>query len=747
VSRESGATNRLSRESSPYLLLHQHNPVDWYPWGDEAFRRARDEDKPIFLSVGYSTCYWCHVMERESFSDATIAELMNREFVNIKLDREERPDLDEIYMTATQVLTGQGGWPNSLFLTARLEPFFAGTYFPPEDRHGQPSFSRVLVSMADAWSNRRKDIEAQAESVAGAIRHYLDRRSAPAPQPPGPGFPSRSLTALERRYDARWGGFGGAPKFPSPSNLFLLAELAGDSPRAAEMLTTTLDQMARGGLYDQLGGGFHRYATDAEWKVPHFEKMLYDNGLLLELYALEWERTGDPSMARVVRQTAGFLAREMTSPEGAFWSAMDAETDGHEGAFYVWTRDELVEALGEEDAGFLAPLLGFDGAPFFEGRYFVLHQPRDIETQARARRVDVDDLLAEIAPLRRELLDRRGERPELLIDDKILTDWNGMAISGLATAARLLADDSLAEQASRAADLLLTTARDAQGTLLHSSRRGEGRVRAFLSDYAYLTRGVLALYEATGEPRWVEAAVGLCEEQQRRLGDPLGGFFTAEESDDLLARSKELVDGAVPAANAIAVLNLLALAESTGEVRWRDDAERALRSFAAAVEQQPEAARMIAVAVRRYHGGAPAEGDVGSPEEQTTLAARSVEAVKIECSRGEPDADGWARLEVAVEIAEGLHLQANPAGADYLVPTELEASNAELRDVRYPRGEPLEIDFASQPVSVYTGELQIVARIRGEGELHLAYQPCTETGCLPPVRVAIGSPRDSSEER
>ncbi len=295
-------TNRLADESSPYLLLHQHNPVDWYPWGEEAIAKARQEDKPIFLSVGYSTCYWCHVMERESFSDPAIAELMNREFVNVKLDREERPDLDEIYMTATQILTEQGGWPNSVFLTPDLKPFYAGTYFPPDDRYGRPGFRHVLEDLSQAWKTRRTDVEEQAEEMARAMRRYLEERAQPSPEPPSGAVAARAADSLARRFDRQWGGFGGAPKFPTPSNLYLLLEMAGESPVASEMLTATLDQMARGGIYDQLGGGFHRYATDREWKIPHFEKMLYDNGSLLELYAREHARTADPQSARIVRR-------------------------------------------------------------------------------------------------------------------------------------------------------------------------------------------------------------------------------------------------------------------------------------------------------------------------------------------------------------------------------------------------------------------------------------------------------------
>src|SRR5580693_4557073 len=406
MSEREAPANRLPAESSPYLLLHRRNPVDWYPWGTEAIERARREDKPIFLSVGSATCYWCHVMERESFSDPRIAALMNREFVNVKLDREERPDLDEIYMAATQILSGQGGWPNSLFLTPELKPYYAGTYFPPAERYGRPGFGSVLADLAAAWRDRRPEVEEQAEEMAGAMRRFLEERGRPAGAPAPPEAARQALASLARRFDREWGGFGGAPKFPTPSNLFLLHEMAlldsaEGAPAAAsaggegsadgeatsenaagEMLRATLDQMARGGIYDQLGGGFHRYSTDREWKVPHFEKMLYDNGFLLELYAREHARTGDPEAARVARETAAFLRREMTSPEGALWSAIDAETHGHEGSYYVWSRAEIESVLGAEDAAFLAPLLGFAGPPFFEEDRYVLHLPAPLAAAA-----------------------------------------------------------------------------------------------------------------------------------------------------------------------------------------------------------------------------------------------------------------------------------------------------------------------------------------------------------------------------
>ena len=746
--RATGTTNRLAGESSPYLLLHQHNPVDWYPWGEEALEKARREDKPIFLSVGYSTCYWCHVMERESFSSPETAERMNRDFVNIKLDREERPDLDEIYMAATQILTGQGGWPNSVFLTTDLKPFYAGTYFPPEDRYGRPGFPVVLQGLSEAWKTRRSDVEAQAEEMAEAMRRFLEERAHPADAPPGVEVLQRGLDTLVHRFDREWGGFGGAPKFPTPSNLYLCLELAGERPEAAEMLTATLDQMARGGLYDQLGGGFHRYATDREWKIPHFEKMLYDNGFLLEIYARHHAMTGDRQSARVVRETAEWIAREMTSPEGAFFSAIDAETHGHEGAFYVWTREEIYEALGREDFAFLAPILGFDGQPFFENKHFVLHLPDRFEGAAAKRRMSEEELAQEVKALEAKLFEIRAKRERPLTDDKILTDWNGMTIAGLAAAGALLGEKAYVEQAARAAAFVLETLRPAGGPLLHAWRQGQGKIAAYLGDYAFFVRGLLALHRADGNERWLRAAVELTEEQIRRLRDPRGGFYVAGESPDVLFRSKDVFDGATPSGNAVAILNLIDLAERTGDSVWRIEARSALQAFATVIQTHTEAVRMMAVAVRRYHAlGGDGLRTVDAAESPERLAAieRSADSpgshMLEDMASGlvslhlhlEEERDGWRPFRLAVTVEPGWHLQANPASEEYLIPTTLQAKGAELRNVRYPEGRRMESKIADE-LAVYDGTFEITGEVgQAElgGELVLAFQVCDDFRCLP----------------
>ena len=759
-------TNRLAAESSPYLLLHAHNPVDWYPWGPEALAKAKAEDKPIFLSVGYSTCFWCHVMERESFSDPAVAALMNDEFVNIKVDREERLDLDEIYMLATQVLHGQGGWPNSVFLTPDLLPFFAGTYFPPIDSRGMPGFPTVLRSMIHAWKERRGDVEQQGAELGEAIRRHLAEIEPATGELPGGEPAERGLASLREKFDPTWGGFGGAPKFPSPANLFLLlAQAEPDSAHAGPagmMLAATLDAMARGGIYDQLAGGFHRYATDREWRVPHFEKMLYDNGLLLEVYAREHARSGNAEAARIVRETADFLAREMTLPDlegqpgtgGGLWSAIDAETGGREGAFYVWTRDELDLALGSEGATFLAPILGFHAEPFFEESRYVLHLPRALDIQAKERRLTREQLLAEIAPLRAKLLGVRARRRRPATDDKILADWNGTAIAGLAVAGKALTEPGLVAQARRAADFVLANLKSDGGTLLHSWRRGSGRIEAGLTDYAYFVRGLLRLYEALDEragKRYLDEAVRLTDEQERRLGSPRGGFFNTADSPDLLVRGKEIFDGAMPGANAVAALNLLDLAAATGESRFLALAERTMRSFGPLVLRHPEGAKTMSLAFARFarENGSLRSGDVvadvtlfsvkggvGLPDDLGSVAQR---VVGVTLRSDQPDTAGRRPFALTLLIADGWHLDAS---------LRVEGVNLDLdpASMVYPQPEVTGEPGSPLYQQAFRGKVIIAGRARSapgngaEPALRVSYQACDDRRCLPPVEKTIPFP-------
>ena len=567
--------NRLARESSPYLLLHKDNPVDWYPWGEEAFARARAEDKPIFLSIGYSTCYWCHVMERESFSVPEIAREMNEGFVCVKVDREERPDVDEIYMAATQLITRSGGWPNSVFLTPDLKPFFAGTYFPPTDGRGRPGLPRVLQGLREAWLFRRPELLQQAEMVAQAMQQHLGPTAGGAASLPGAEVVDAVREGLAARFDPEWGGFGPAPKFPSPANLFFLLERAADD-EAREMLVTTLDRMARGGLMDQLAGGFHRYSTDEAWLVPHFEKMLYDNASLAWLYAEASALAPGAGFDRVARFTLDFVLREMTGPEGGFLSAIDAETDGHEGAYYTWTAEELEAALPGPEGRLFRAVYGLEGPPPFEGERYVLFLHTPLAEQARAGGLSEADLRRRLEPGRRALLEARARRERPLTDDKVLADWNGLMIGAMARAGARLAEPRYIAAAERAAGFVLSRMVDgAEGTLLHAFREGRAHVAAFLDDYAFLVEGLLQLHGATGDGRWLSEAVRLAEEQERRLGDAEGGGALRGRARTRASsfRSKPAFDGAVASGNGIAALNAVELARLTGDPAWADRAE------------------------------------------------------------------------------------------------------------------------------------------------------------------------------
>jgi hypothetical protein len=737
--------NRLARESSPYLLLHAENPVDWYPWGEEALARARAEDRPIFLSVGYSTCYWCHVMERESFSDPDLARELNEGFVCVKVDREERPDLDEIYMTATQLITRSGGWPNSVFLTPELKPFFAGTYFPPRDVAGRPGFARVLQGLRQAWLFRRPELLQQAESVAEAMRQATAARGSAA-APPGGDLAAELMEGLASRFDPEWGGFSPAPKFPSPSILEFLLERADDA-EAREMLVTTLDRMARGGLMDQLAGGFHRYSTDEEWLVPHFEKMLYDNAALAGIYAEADTLAPQAGFARVARLTLDFLLRELAAEAGGFRSAIDAETDGHEGVYYTWTAEELDAALGDMDGELFLAVHGVEGPPPFEGERYVLHLPRPLSELAGARGTSEERLLAELEPARRTLLAARDRRPRPPTDDKVLADWNGLAIAALARAGHALEEPRYLDAARRAATFVLDHLRQVpSGVLQHSWRVGRARVPAFLDDYAFLVEGLLRLHQATAEKPWLQAALSLADEQVQRLADrEEGGCFAAAPDPMLLLRTKPAFDGAVASGNGVATLNQLELARLAGDARWLDRARATLSFFAGGIRQSPLAHVTLVRALERLHaaeGETPAVAAQAPPaaaaaregEEASALEEAAYAAAEIEARLGRGDDDVWKPFRVELTLKPGWHANANPAG-DGLQPTVVTGVLGVVRGLRYPAGETW--DGGAGAIPVYRGRVVIEGEVEqrgaGAGALEVRYQACDDARCLPPV--------------
>jgi uncharacterized protein YyaL (SSP411 family) len=581
--------NRLAREKSPYLLQHADNPVDWHPWGSEAFARASAEDKPIFLSIGYSTCHWCHVMERESFEDERIAERLNSDFVAIKVDREERPDVDDVYMTAVQTMTGSGGWPLSLFLTPDGRPFYGGTYYPPDDRYGRPGFSTVLAAIAEAWKTRRDELEASA----GQLHAHLDR-AAHRPSG-GPEVGSRALEkaadALAIEFDPREGGFGGAPKFPPAMRLEFLIRywIRTGEPRVREMVETTLAKMAAGGMYDQIGGGFHRYSTDAKWLVPHFEKMLYDNALLARAYLVAYRAFGKPDFARVARETLDYLLAEMTPPAGGFFAAQDADAGGEEGTFSVWDPASLESAVGPESAPIVAARFGVTKIGNFENGQTVLSVVREIPDIAAELGVPEAHVEKTLAEARRQMYAARSRRVAPMTDEKLLTDWSALAISAFALAGRLLDEPRYEEAARRAADRILSNCRIA-GDLLHREKDGVAEISGFASDYAFFVEALLDLYEATFEPRYFRAAVELQREMDERFSDPRGGYFlSAEKHDRLIVRPRELFDGATPSSNSVGAMNLLRLASFTGDRKYRDRAESIFSAFAGYLDRAPAA--------------------------------------------------------------------------------------------------------------------------------------------------------------
>ena len=596
--------NRLARETSPYLRQHAHNPVDWYPWGEEALQRAKAEDKPIFLSIGYSACHWCHVMERESFENASIAALMNERFVNIKVDREERPDLDEIYMAATQMLARQGGWPNSVFLTPDLKPFFAGTYFPPEARYGRPGFPDILKGVADAYATKREEIGQVATEVAEAIQAMSEMTAAK--EPVGPKLLSRAFGDLAGRFDPAHGGFGGAPKFPHSMDVsFLLRyhKRTGNA-EALRMAVVSLDRMARGGLFDQIGGGFHRYSVDAQWLVPHFEKMLYDNALLARTYVEAAQAIAPlaPSPAlpdgaataaffrQVARDTLDWTLREMLLPEGAFASSLDADSEGEEGRFYVWTLEEIEAAVGRSEAMFVAGTWGATREGNFEGKRNVLSLPVGLVALAREQRSDEAEVRLRLAGARSRLMQARDRRVRPGRDDKALADWNGLMIGALAFAGRVLDERRYVEAAARAAELVLGRMRK-DGRLLHSFLGGEARHNAYLTDYAAMIAACVDLFEATSDARWVAEAEGLARQAIDLFRDAEGGgfFFTARDHEKLIARTREGNDGALPAGASILALALPRLAALNGDETLVPIAHAVLRLYKERIERFPSA--------------------------------------------------------------------------------------------------------------------------------------------------------------
>ncbi|HEX5270637.1 MAG TPA: thioredoxin domain-containing protein [Gemmataceae bacterium] len=604
-------TNRLSKESSPYLLQHAHNPVDWYPWGDEAFAKAKKENKLVFLSIGYSSCHWCHVMERESFENEAVAKLLNDWFVCVKVDREERPDIDTVYITALSVMERSGGWPLTMFLTPDAKPIFGGTYWPPDDKEidGKTvkGLKSILKTAHEAWKEDPKALQEHADTVARGTRLALESSTRGAALvEPNRDLVTAAVDALKEEFDPEYGGFGNpskkfrGTKFPIPPNLGLVQAEARrtKSEELAKVRDVTLDHMAMGGIYDHLGGGFHRYSTERTWTVPHFEKMLYDNAELAEVYARAWQATKKPLYRKVVAETLAFVGRELTGPDGAFYSALDADSDGTEGRFYVWTAKEIDGVLTDKaGAELLKKVYGVDGPPNFEEKYHILllKSVPDAETEKR------------LAPLRQKLFEARAKRVRPFLDTKVLTAWNGQMIAGYAVAGQMLDEPKYTAAAAKAADFVLAKLRTKDGRLMrtYGARPGgsaEAKLNAYLDDYAFLVHGLLCLHDATKDKKWLDEARALTDVMVKyHLDEKWGGFFyTSNDHEKLFARGKDQYDGAQPSGNSMAAQDLVRLWQKTGEQRYRELAEKTFKAFAGSMKENPAALTTMAEALARY---------------------------------------------------------------------------------------------------------------------------------------------------
>lgn len=734
-------SNRLIDESSPYLQQHARNPVDWYPWGPEAFARARAEDKCIFLSVGYSTCYWCHVMERESFESEAIAAEMNARFINIKVDREQRPDVDQLYMTAVQVLTRHGGWPMSVFLTPDLRPFWGGTYIPPDDRYGRAGFPSVLAGIDEAWRNRRDDVLRTAERLHEILRELAEPRPPEQPVALDTPLVERVLDDSTTDYDRTHGGFGGAPKFPRQTllELILSANARRSHPQRMKMLTHTLHAMADGGIRDQIGGAFHRYSTDERWLVPHFEIMLYDNAMLAYIYAEAHRQTGEARFAEVARGIADFVISDLTDAHGTFHTAIDAEVDAREGASYLWTADEVTQALGP-DATLFCDVYGLSAGPNFSDPHHdhgrmsanVLHLPQPLTEAAGRLDTTAEALEARLAPLRQRLLELRRGRKQPGTDTKLLTSWNGLMVRGLAKVGGELREQRYLDAAARAADRLLTHHRAADGTVWRDGGAGQ-KHPGFLDDYAFLAQGLLELHRWDGQPRWRNAAGHIVAAMRSRFfdADRGGAYFTAAGADDLIIRQKVGSDSPLPSGCAVAAMVMC-------ELGGLDAARHLITPFAGQVASIGAGMSAMVQALDACLSAGPAwTASAGAPSEgPSNVQEEARDAVRF--------AAEWVSrrlLRLHVSIAEGLHVQAHDTPSPFAGLTVTPEATRQPTEVRYPASQPLERAGVQQ--RVYPGE--IVVELQWAEDLSapslavaVRYQVCSGEACYPQVTRRLG---------
>ncbi len=770
-------TNALVNESSPYLLQHAHNPVDWKPWGQDAFDKARERGVPILLSIGYSTCYWCHVMERESFEDEEIAALMNEMFVCIKLDREERPDVDDVYMTALQLMTRSGGWPLNAFLTppgARgaadpgLEPFFAGTYFPPTDAMGRPGFTSVLRNVNQAWTTQRDGVLEQAGNLTSAIRQQLSEDGERVRV--DSTHIGRAIEELLRLHDPTNGGFGRAPKFPQPVYLDFLLDtrvmIEDAAVRSAidNAVRLTLDAMATGGIHDQVGGGFHRYSVDAEWVVPHFEKMMYDQGQLASLYAKSVLYDKDPADALVLRNLLEYVRREMTHPGGPFYSAQDAEVDGQEGLNYVWTAQQIDAALNAEDASFAKDVFGVNEGTNFQDPHhpenervnvLVLRERPDVLAEEMG--LSLEAFVKKIDGVRAAMLTVRDERKQPRLDDKLLVGWNGLMISGFAHGALALGDLTYLDNAEHASRAILNDMRTEDGRLLRVARKGNAKQPAFLEDYAYFIQGLLTIHRVNaasmrGDLTYLNGAADLTRIAYADFCDPETGAWhdTLEDQSDVLVRARSAYDGALPSASSVMVHNLVELHELTGDKAYLEKAESLLASLSSEINRSPLATINSVRALARVLAVDPSFPDTlaqpatdadADPEGSVVGVFASAERVRV--PKG-----GSGEVTLRFEVQDGFHVTAREPGVEGLAPFSIEVrGNAGVRaSVRYPQGDVYQGSAAIEggPMRVYAGAFELPVTLERTGEawdgralLVVRYQACTDEACLAPMTVEL----------
>ena len=594
MAKETKHQNRLADSQSPYLLQHASNPVDWYPWGDEAFEKAKEENKPIFLSIGYSTCHWCHVMEHESFEDSTVAAQMNEYFVSIKVDREEMPEVDHLYMSVCQAMTGRGGWPLTIVMTPDKEPFFAGTYFPKQGRGKRAGMLQIIPSLANAWSLKQTEIRGSINK----IKDYLVQINTSVPGDEwDETMIKEAFSQYASRFDPDYGGFGKAPKFPSPHNLILLLRYSKlyDDPTALNMVETTLHYMRLGGVFDHIGLGFHRYSTDKRWFLPHFEKMLYDQAMLSMAYLEAYQLTGNKKYAQVAREIFTYVLRDMTHKEGGFYSAEDADSEGEEGVFYIWSKEELIEILGPEDGSRTAKIFGFSDNGNFRDEASgkstgnnIPYLPRNKDELAKKSGMSLDEFDGFVEMSRQQLFDVREKRIHPLKDDKILTDWNGLMIAALALGGQVLDEPEYISAAERAAGFVEKNLRDKKGRLMKRYRLGKAGLSPHLDDYSFMVWGLLNLYEATFDTEYLARAIEFTDIMNKDFSDENGGFFIgSKDAEKLMVRAKDSYDGAIPSGNSVAVMNLFRLSKITGSTQWVDLADKALKAFTKQARNSP----------------------------------------------------------------------------------------------------------------------------------------------------------------